>query len=336
MVTIKDVAQESGYSSATISRLFKGDETLAITPKAKSKIIATALALGYDRSKIKTSLHKIAILFWLSEEQITEDVYFKNLKDGLEKYSKIANMDLVFISKEQGIDNLPEDISGFIAIGPISREELITLYQKGIKGVVRGINPMPKLFDTVDSNIREMTREAIDYFLGEGMTKIGLIGGKFLNPDTGQEELDNRERAFREHLSNKGLLEEKYIFTRGEFTIDTGFDLAREMVDTLGDDLPEACFIASDTIAVGALQGFNDRGIFLPKQMAIISVNDYEIAKFVSPPLTTFHIDMEEMAKSTIDLLSDQLVYPRNITKTILLGANLTIRKSFVPTRLLY
>ena len=86
MVTIRDVAKESGYSSALISRLFKGDETLAITPSTKNKIITTALALGYDRSKIKTSLHTIAVLFWLSEEQIMEDAYFKNLKDGLEKY----------------------------------------------------------------------------------------------------------------------------------------------------------------------------------------------------------------------------------------------------------
>ena len=103
------------------------------------------------------------------------------------------------------------------------------------------------------------------------------------------------------------------------------------MVDSSIDDLPEVCFIASDTIAVGALQGFNDKGVFLPNQMALISVNDYEMAKFVTPPLSTFHIDIEEMAKSTIDLLSDQLVYPRDITKTILLSANLVVRKSFIP-----
>lgn len=336
MVTIKDVSEISGYSSATISRLFKGDETLAITPATKKKIISTALAIGYDRSKIKTTLHKIAVLFWLSQEQIMEDVYFRNLKEALEKYSKVANMELEFIDQESGIKSISEDISGFIALGSISRQELIELHQKGYKGVVRGINPMPKLFDTVDSNTREMTREAIDYFLNEGFTKIGMIGGKYLNPDTGIEELDNRERAFREYLGGKGLLEDKFIFTRGNFSIDTGFTLAQEMVDTLKDDLPEACFIASDTIAVGALQGFNDKGIFLPSEMSIISVNDYDMAKYVSPPLTTFHIDIDEMAKSTIDLLSDQLVYPRNITKTILLGANLTIRKSFIPTTSLY
>ena len=71
-------------------------------------------------------------------------------------------------------------------------------------------------------------------------------------------------------------------------------------------------------------------------RMSLISVNDLEMARYVSVPLTTFHIDVEEMAKSTIDLLSDQLVYPRNITKSILLGANLTIRKSFVPTKPFY
>lgn len=336
MVTIRDVAKESGYSSALISRLFKGDETLAITPSTKNKIITTALALGYDRSKIKTSLHTIAVLFWLSEEQIMEDAYFKNLKDGLEKYSKTANMDLVFISKEEGIEKIPDDVSGFIAIGPVSREELLILHRRGMKGVVRGINPLPKLFDTVDTNIRELTREAIDYFLNEGIQKIGLIGGKFLNPDSGKFEMDSRERAFREHLANKGLLEEKYIFTQGEFTIETGIEMARKMVDTLGKDLPEACFIASDTIAVGVLQGFTEKGILLPKRMSLISVNDHEMAKYVSVPLTTFHINTEEMAKSTIDLLSDQLVYPRDITKSILLGANLTIRKSFVPTKPFY
>ncbi|HCD4607291.1 TPA: LacI family DNA-binding transcriptional regulator, partial [Enterococcus faecium] len=31
MVTIRDIAKKSGYSTATISRLFKGDESLSIT-----------------------------------------------------------------------------------------------------------------------------------------------------------------------------------------------------------------------------------------------------------------------------------------------------------------
>lgn len=37
MVTIKEVAKVSGYSQATISRLFKGDETLSITSETKKE-----------------------------------------------------------------------------------------------------------------------------------------------------------------------------------------------------------------------------------------------------------------------------------------------------------
>lgn len=58
MVTLKEIAQHSGYSQATVSRLFKGDTSLSITNETKQKIIHTALSMGYDRSKIKTSFRK--------------------------------------------------------------------------------------------------------------------------------------------------------------------------------------------------------------------------------------------------------------------------------------
>lgn len=99
MVTIRDIAKKSGYSTATISRLFKGDESLSITSDTKNKIIVTAKSLGYDLTKIKTTLYKIAILFWISEEQLKKDVYYQHVKDDLKNYSKKANLDLIFISK---------------------------------------------------------------------------------------------------------------------------------------------------------------------------------------------------------------------------------------------
>ncbi|MDN6044815.1 MAG: LacI family DNA-binding transcriptional regulator, partial [Lactococcus raffinolactis] len=69
MTTIKEVAKQSGFSQATISRLFKGDETLSITEETKNIIINTALAMGFDRSKIKTTLEKIVFLFWITKQE---------------------------------------------------------------------------------------------------------------------------------------------------------------------------------------------------------------------------------------------------------------------------
>ena len=106
------------------------------------------------------------------------------------------------------------------------------------------------------------------------------------------------------------------------------------MVTQLGKNLPQACLIASDAIAVGFLQYLYEANIAVPEDIAIISINDDEIAQFVAPPLTTYRIDTEEIAKTAIDLLSDQIVHPRNITKTVLIGAELIVRKSFIQKKL--
>lgn len=47
MVTVKEVAQRAGYSSATVSRLLNGDPTLSITDQTRDKILAVADVLGY-------------------------------------------------------------------------------------------------------------------------------------------------------------------------------------------------------------------------------------------------------------------------------------------------
>jgi LacI family transcriptional regulator len=141
--------------------------------------------------------------------------------------------------------------------------------------------------------------------------------------------MDSREIIFRQTLARRDAFDEAFLFTGGNFSVETGYRLAKKMVESLGDNLPEALFVASDTVAVGVLQALNERSIIIPDRLELISINDNEIAKFVAPPLTTFNIDVEEIAKTAIDLLVDQIVHPRAITKTVLLGAELIERKSF-------
>ncbi|MGM0125779.1 LacI family transcriptional regulator [Enterococcus sp. AZ194] len=331
MVTLKEIAEHSGYSQATVSRLFKGDNSLSITNETKQKIIHTALSMGYDRSKIKTTLEKIAVLFWLTEQEELQDVYFQQLRLSLEKYAQLSNMEIELIKHEENTIQIPDSVSGFVGVGSFTSEELLMIKETCPNGVLLELNPEPDLFDTVKPDTDRITRQAIDYFVQKGYTKIGFIGGAFHNPMIDQDEADSREIAFRQYMDRKGLLNDSYIFSKGKFTVNQGYELTLELIKTLGDDLPEAFFIASDTIAVGALQAFNEKYISIPDRIELISVNDTEISKFVSPPLTTFRIDVEEIAKTAIDMLVDQIVYPRKITKTVLLGSELVIRKSFQP-----
>lgn len=330
MVTIKKIAEEAGFSQATVSRLLKGDTSLSISDQTRTTIINTALSLGYDRSKIKTAIDKIALLFWMTNQEELQDLYFHQLRLSIEKYAQENHLDILTIKHDDGIQSLPKNISGFIAVGTFSKEEATQLKTICPNGVFLELNPEPELFDTVKPDTDRMTRHALDLFVAKGYEKIGFIGGAFHNPDFDTDEVDSRESTFRQYLEQKGLFNEKYLFSGGKFTVNQGYGLTKQMIDNLGDDLPECIFVASDTIAVGALQALNEFGVIVPDRLELISINDNDIAKFVSPPLTTFRIDVEELARTAIGMLVDQLLFPREITKTILIGAKLIERKSYV------
>lgn len=331
MTTIKEIAEASGFSQATVSRLLKGDTSLSVNPKTRQEIIQTAIQLGYPRSKIHTTLETIALLSWISEEEEFQDIYFHRLKEAIEKYGRINNMEVLTYGPAQGLQDLAPHISGFIALGHFSSKDIQYLKAKLPQGVFLEINPDPDSYDTVKPDTDRITLKAIQAFLAKGYRKIGFIGGHYLDPDSKQSQMDSREKVFRTYLNQLGLLQEAYVYAGGAFTIEQGYQLVMDHAEDLLSNPPQAIFVASDTIAIGALQAFNELQIAIPDQIELISINDNEVARFTAPPLTTYRIHVEEIAKTAIDLLVDQLAYPRQTTKTVLLNSELIIRKSFQP-----
>lgn len=85
MVTIKEIAQRAGYSSATVSRLLNSDPRLVISGQAREKILAVADVLGYwDEHDRPLGNKEIAILFRITKQDQENDVYFATLQEHLQ------------------------------------------------------------------------------------------------------------------------------------------------------------------------------------------------------------------------------------------------------------
>ncbi|PKG23753.1 LacI family DNA-binding transcriptional regulator [Niallia nealsonii] len=328
MATIKEIAEKSGFSASTVSRLLNNDHTLSVTAETKKKIFDTAVELGYDRKNILPLIEKVALLYWITDREELEDVYFKQMRLELEKNARENNIELLLYKHDDGIKSIPNNISGFIAIGGFSTKEIQALNKKTNYGVFIDSNPAPDLFDAVLPDIARITKKAIDYFQKEGHKKIGFIGGTYHNPDTGQDDMDIREKTFRSYLQELNIFEEKYVFGEKHFSVQDGYSIAQKAINSLKEDLPTAFFIASDPIAVGSLQAFNEFNIAVPNRVSVISVNNISVTKYVSPPLSTFHIDIPELCKTAIKLLLEQIVENRKMQKTVLLNSELILRKS--------
>jgi LacI family transcriptional regulator len=326
MATIKEIAEQVGVSSAAVSRVLNYDEGISVSPETRAAIFATAEKLGYKKKVIYPKIENVALLYWVSPEEELEDIYYQAIHTELLKQAKKMNIHLTVVTKEQGFAAINPDITAFVAIGWMNRKEIDRLYKICKRGVFIDTSPNEKLFDAVRPNLDSFVTQMVDYFIEKGHKSLGFIGGTDWNIDTEEPSMDIREWSFRQSAQYYHCLDEQYIFIAKKYTVAEGYRLGKELAGSAS--LPTALCVASDTLAIGVLQALNEAGIQIPEQISVFSINDVNIAQYVSPPLTSFHIDIPLLCESALDLLRDRVLKGGKITKTIFINGIPVFRKS--------
>ena len=326
MATIKEIAEIVGVSSAAVSRVLNYDEGISVSEETREAIFATAEKIGYKKKVIYPKIENVALLYFTDNEDELEDVFYRGVREEVIKQAKKMNIRLQIYDRRDGMSVIPRDLNAFIAVGWLTRKEINQLYKICPRGVFIGTSPDEKLFDAVRPNMDSFVTQMVDYFVEKGHKKIGFIGGSDRNIDTGKPSMDIREWSFRQSVAYYHCLEEEYILISEKFTVDEGYRMGKELLKK--SSLPTALCIASDTLAVGVLQALNEKGIQVPEQMALFSINDVNIAKYLSPPLTTIHIDIACICETALDLLRNRVLYGGKVTKLIFVNGIPIFRKS--------
>lgn len=326
MATIKEIAEIVGVSSAAVSRVLNYDEGISVSEETREAIFATAEKIGYKKKVIYPKIENVALLYFTDNEDELEDVFYRGVREEVIKQAKKMNIRLQIYDRRDGMSVIPRDLNAFIAVGWLTRKEINQLYKICPRGVFIGTSPDEKLFDAVRPNMDFFVTQMVDYFVEKGHKKIGFIGGSDRNIDTGKPSMDIREWSFRQSVAYYHCLEEEYILISEKFTVDEGYRMGKELLKK--SSLPTALCIASDTLAVGVLQALNEKGIQVPEQMALFSINDVNIAKYLSPPLTTIHIDIPCICETALDLLRNRVLYGGKVTKLIFVNGIPIFRKS--------
>ena len=326
MATIKEIAEIVGVSSAAVSRVLNYDEGISVSEETREAIFATAEKIGYKKKVIYPKIENVALLYFTDNEDELEDVFYRGVREEVIKQAKKMNIRLQIYDRRDGMSVIPRDLNAFIAVGWLTRKEINQLYKICPRGVFIGTSQDEKLFDAVRPNMDSFVTQMVDYFVEKGHKKIGFIGGSDRNIDTGKPSMDIREWSFRQSVAYYHCLEEEYILISEKFTVDEGYRMGKELLKK--SSLPTALCIASDTLAVGVLQALNEKGIQVPEQMALFSINDVNIAKYLSPPLTTIHIDIPCICETALDLLRNRVLYGGKVTKLIFVNGIPIFRKS--------
>ena len=81
MATLKELADRTGYSPATISRILSGDPSLSVTAEARRTVLEEAGRLNYTatrsrRGRTPKGLLRVGVAEMLSPAQQLDDPYY--------------------------------------------------------------------------------------------------------------------------------------------------------------------------------------------------------------------------------------------------------------------
>ena len=91
---------------------------------------------------------------------------------------------------------------------------------------------------------------------------------------------------------------------------------------------PDAVFVASDTMAVGAMRAAKDAGLCIPNDIGIAGFDDMPFAANSCPPLTTVRQPIQASGAVAVKTLVDRMSDPSTPHQHIILPTELVIRDS--------
>lgn len=328
MASMYEIAREAGVSASTAARALRG--TGYCSPESKEKVLAAAKRLGYIPSHAARSLklkRTQKILFCIPD--IYNPFYFRMIKgvtDVLEKYDYFpilchtrgkAELELKILR------NLQEGYGdGMVFVSfDFNERNIQAVNACGCPVVLTNHYQSPAgedKFDCVYVDTYEGIRRACLHLIDSGYRRIGYIGGG-LN-QTGRERLAGFTRAMHE----RGLTPHQSHCKVGDFSMESG---RRNMLELLDDSRPpEALVAANDLMAIGALQVCKERHMNIPDDMAIIGMDNSDLAAILG--LSSIRMQEEEIGRQAATMLMERILRKRQDKRTIRLLPELVLRAS--------
>lgn len=336
LVTSWDVAQRAGVSRTTVSFVLNDVEGANISEETRQRVLAAAEELGYVPHAAAQVLagqrtQIIALIFPWTPHHLPTHFFLLQVLEGLLRVVREKGLRLLIDSPGDGRGprsylNLmrAKRIDGLIVIDPRSDDPaLLSLIEGGFPLVVIGNLPGMAV-SSVDVDNHAAARGAVQHLLDHGHTRIACITNAPLPSFTVTEE---RLLGYRRALESSGIPYDKSLVRMGAHTPESGFSAMNSLLDE-AHPLPTAVFVASDVVAFGAMAAIQQRDLRVPRDIAVVGIDDVPLARFVNPPLTTVHIPATRLGRQAGELLYSLVVDQAETGRRILMDTELIVRSS--------
>lgn len=352
--TVYDVAECSGVSIATVSRVFRSPDT--VREHTRQRVLAAVSELGYVPSAAARGLANrrtnVIGLFFPGHDEIVpdqpviaahgdsvpivdddadsapdaENLYFDEVLRGAEIEAWRRGFALmVAAGRGNSRDALVTDIAGRVdGLAVLARtvpDELLAYVARRIPVVILAGAQRADDFDHVSASNGPGMRTLANYVLQtHGISDVVYIAGPADSPDDAE-----RLAGFRDALADAGVAESRVRIRRGDFTREGGRSQASGI---LAERRPRAVLCSNDETALGVLDVLEQRGIRVPEDVLVTGFDGIAAGRHSRPRLTTVHQPMVELGRAAVHAITARLDDPSLEPQAFTLPVEVVLRES--------
>ena len=311
-MTIKDLAEQTGYSVATISRVLNNHPN--VSQKTRAQITQAVAESGFQINANAKQLkqHATSILVVVKG---TSNELFSEMLETIQNLVAQTHYPL-------HVDYLDEDCNEVLRAVQLCREKkpLGILFLGGnsqnflkffskidipcvlVSNDASGL-PFPNL-SSVSTDDRLAARSAIDSLIALGHRKFVIVGGDRTVSDTSRLRYEGCLQSFRNHAI---AYNEELDYQGVRYSCQDGYNATQQLIAT-GRPFT-ALFAAADVMAIGAIRALHDNGLRVPQDVSVMGFDGLPLGSFLVPQLSTVIQSAKVMAQRSVEILIDRIQY---------------------------
>jgi LacI family transcriptional regulator len=328
-LTLEDIAKLAGVSRSTVSRVVNGD--VSVKDSTRDKVQEVIQSLNFQPNIAARILAAgrtgvIGLVIPTGVRMLFSDPYFSQLIQGVTAACNANDYSIMLWLAEPAYERatirkiLHSGLLDGVIVSSMLMDDIIVqaLHDSKMPFILVGRHPTLEV-NYLDVDNVSGGRAATLQMLNFGRQRIATITGP-RNMIAGADRYSGYCEALE--LAGIPLLEE--LVVEGDFTEESGYEGMKKLLP----HQPDGVFIASDTMAVGALRALQEVGLEVPGDVAIVGYDDSPVAARIFPGLTTVHQPIYEMGYSTFELLLKAINNPRKQVYQVLLSTEVITRSS--------
>ncbi len=303
-VTMTDVARLAACSQSTVSVVLNNTPGIRISKTTRERVIKVAEQLGYEiipgHAALSDRPRQIAIVFdriatspeaVVSIDGAREMAWTSGHVVTIAQTLNDAEMEPVTIEAllRNGVDAL---LYATIMTRKVEVPE--QLYSARVPVVLLNCYSDDRHFPSVCPGEVAGGHRATETLVHAGHRRIAIVTGEMW-----MDAARDRLRGYRQALATADIAYDPALVREGNWQTSAGYEQTHALMKLKHP--PTAIFCSNDRMAVGCYEALKERGLSIPDDVSVVGYDDEEVARHLSPQLTTLVLPHREMGRWAIE-----------------------------------